>query len=54
MQWLTSMYGVRGEMPEALDACMAVVGLAEAAGNRPAAVNAMRGAGLWLLLWDAR
>jgi len=54
MQWLTSMHGVRGEMPEALDACMAVVGLAEAAGNRPAAVNAMRGAGLWLLLWDAR
>jgi len=50
MQWLTSMHGVRGEMPEALDACMAVVGLAEAAGNRPAAVNAMRGAGLWLLL----
>ena len=39
----------RSELPEALDAHTVTLGLAEAAGNRPAAVNAMRGAGMALL-----
>jgi hypothetical protein len=37
-------------LPEALDGSMVALGLAEAAGNRPAAVNAMRGSGMMLLL----
>jgi tetratricopeptide (TPR) repeat protein len=44
------MHWLRGELPEALDACTAAVGLAEAAGNRPAAVNAIRAVGFALLL----
>jgi Tetratricopeptide repeat len=40
----------RGELPEALDASTIALGLAEAAGNRPGAVNAMRGSGMMLLL----
>jgi tetratricopeptide (TPR) repeat protein len=48
MDWSAMMHAVRGELPEALDALTAAVGLAEAAGNRPAAVNAMRGAGMTL------
>jgi class 3 adenylate cyclase/predicted ATPase/ABC-type transport system involved in cytochrome c biogenesis ATPase subunit len=50
MQSLAFMYAFRGELPEALEATMPVLGLAEAAGNRPAAVNAMRGSGMMLLL----
>jgi class 3 adenylate cyclase/predicted ATPase len=50
MFWLAMAHGWRGELPEALDGYMAVVRLAEAAGNRPAAVNAIRGVGVVLLL----
>jgi len=49
MNWLANVHGFRGELPAALDALMAVIGLAEAAGNRPAAVNAVRGSGMMLL-----
>src|SRR5215472_6392519 len=49
MHWATVMHAIRGELPESLDASTAVVGLAEAAGNRPAAINAMRGSGVVLL-----
>ena len=49
MYWLGLIHAIRGELPEALDAAMAVVGLAEVAGKRPAAVNAMRGSGAVLL-----
>jgi len=44
------MHAQRGELPEALDGCTAAVGLAEAAGNRPAAVSAMRAAGSVLMV----
>jgi predicted ATPase len=50
MHWAANMHWARGEVPEALDAITAAVELAEAAGNRPAAVNAMRGSGFALLL----
>jgi class 3 adenylate cyclase/ABC-type transport system involved in cytochrome c biogenesis ATPase subunit len=50
MHWLAHIHGIRGELPQALEGLMAVLGLAEAAGNRPAAVNAMRASGLALLL----
>ena len=49
MYWLALVHGYRGEMPEALDACTAALGLAEAAGNRPAALNAMCGIGSVLM-----
>jgi len=49
MHWLAQTHGYRGELSEALDAFTAALGLAEAAGNRPAAVNAMRGSGSVLL-----
>jgi class 3 adenylate cyclase/tetratricopeptide (TPR) repeat protein/ABC-type transport system involved in cytochrome c biogenesis ATPase subunit len=50
MYWLASIHVYRGELPEALDGITAALGLAEAAGNRPAAVNAMRGSGVVLLV----
>src|SRR5262249_35950189 len=50
MQWSAIMHAQRGELPEALDGCTAAVGLAEAAGDRPAAVNAMRAAGSVLMV----
>jgi ABC-type transport system involved in cytochrome c biogenesis ATPase subunit len=50
MDWLATMHAYRGELPEALDGSRVAVGLAETAGNRLGAVNAMRGAGTWLLL----
>jgi class 3 adenylate cyclase/tetratricopeptide (TPR) repeat protein len=50
VQWSAIMHAQRGELPEALDGCTAAVGLAEAAGNRPAAVNAMRAAGSVLMV----
>jgi len=53
MHWLAHIHVVRGALPEALNGFMAVVGLAEAAGNRPAAVNAMRASGS-TLLWMGR
>lgn len=49
MQWSGGMHMVRGELPEMLDAITVALGLAEMAGNRPAAVNASRGAGMALL-----
>ncbi|MBV8090187.1 MAG: AAA family ATPase [Alphaproteobacteria bacterium] len=49
MYWLPVIHAVRGELREALEACTAVVALAEAAGNRPVAVNAMRGSANVLL-----
>jgi predicted ATPase len=49
MQWSATMHLVRGELPEGLEAVTVAVGLAEAAGNRPAAANTMRGAGMFLL-----
>jgi TolB-like protein/class 3 adenylate cyclase len=49
MHWLAQTHGYRGELPQALDAFTAALGLAESAGNRPAAVNAMRGSGSVLL-----
>jgi class 3 adenylate cyclase len=49
LQWSGGMHMVRGELPEMLDAITVAVGLAETAGNRPAAVNASRGAGMALL-----
>src|SRR6516225_5491292 len=49
IQWSAIMHAQRGELPEALDGCTAAVGLAEAAGNRPAAVSAMRAAGSVLM-----
>ena len=48
MHWLNVMHAIRGELHEALDASTTAVVLAK--GNRPAAVNAMRGRGLVLLL----
>ena len=50
IQWSAIMHAQRGELPEALDGCTAAVGLAEAAGNRPAAVSAMRAAGSVLMV----
>src|SRR6516164_7220781 len=50
MHWAANMHWARGQVPEALDAITAAVELAEAAGNRPVAVNAMRGSGFALLL----
>jgi predicted ATPase len=44
------MHAQRGDLPEALHGCTAAVGLAEAAGNRPAALNAMRAAGSVLMV----
>jgi tetratricopeptide (TPR) repeat protein len=49
MYWLALVHGYRGEMPQALDACTAALRLAEAAGNRPAALNAMCGIGSVLM-----
>ncbi|HEY1432129.1 MAG TPA: AAA family ATPase, partial [Stellaceae bacterium] len=49
MYWLALVHGYRGEMPQALDACSTALGLAEAAGNRPAALNAMCGIGSVLM-----
>jgi predicted ATPase len=50
IQWSAIMHAQRGELPEALDGCTAAVRLAEAAGNRPAAVNGMRAAGSVLMV----
>jgi len=47
--WLALVHGYRGAMPEALDAATTALGLAEAAGNRPAALNAMCGIGSVLM-----
>ncbi|WP_271553242.1 adenylate/guanylate cyclase domain-containing protein [Bradyrhizobium sp. CCBAU 45394] len=49
IQWSAYMHFVRAELPQALDGFTAALGLAEAAENRPAAVNAMRTVGATLL-----
>jgi class 3 adenylate cyclase/tetratricopeptide (TPR) repeat protein len=49
MYWLALVHGYRGEMPEALGAATTALRLAEAAGNRPAALNAMCGIGSVLM-----
>ncbi|WP_024520214.1 AAA family ATPase [Bradyrhizobium sp. Tv2a-2] len=49
IHWSAYMHFIRGELPEALDGFTAALGLAEAADNRPAAVNAMRTVGATLL-----
>jgi len=50
VQWSAIMHAQRGELPEALDGCTTAVGLAEATGDRPAAVSAMRAAGSVLMV----
>ena len=42
--------GLRGELPQGREASVALLGLAEARGDRPAMFNAMRGVGLISLL----
>jgi len=50
MHWLMVALAVRGELPQAREAAVAVVGLAAARGDRPASINAMRSVGTISLL----
>ena len=50
MNWLMVALAVRGQLPEAREAAITLVGLAEARGDRPALINAVRAAGLISLL----
>jgi len=50
MQWLMVALAVRGELPHAREAAITLLGLAEARGDRPALLNAMRSVGLISLL----
>src|ERR1043166_3288669 len=50
MHWLMIALGVRGELPQSLEAAITLLGLAEARGNRPASLNAMRSVGMISLL----
>jgi tetratricopeptide (TPR) repeat protein len=50
MNWMAIVRGVRGELPQSLEAIEAATPLAETRGDRPALVNSLRGAGLVLLL----
>jgi tetratricopeptide (TPR) repeat protein len=50
MNWMSIVRGVRGELPQSLEAIEAATPLAETRGDRPALVNSLRGAGLVLLL----
>src|SRR5262245_14479285 len=43
MFWLATVSVVRGELPQALEAVAALLGAAEARGDRPALINATRG-----------
>jgi tetratricopeptide (TPR) repeat protein len=43
MFWLTTASVIRGELPRAQDTIAALLGIAEARGDRPALLNAMRG-----------
>ena len=45
MHWLMVALAVRGELPQAREAAIAVVDLAAARGDRPALINAMRSVG---------
>jgi class 3 adenylate cyclase/tetratricopeptide (TPR) repeat protein len=50
MHWLMVALAVRGELPQAREAAITSLGLAEARGDRPALLNAMRSVGLISLL----
>ncbi len=50
MHWLMVGLAVRGELPQGREAAIALVGLAEARGDRPALINAARAVGLISLL----
>jgi class 3 adenylate cyclase/tetratricopeptide (TPR) repeat protein len=50
MHWLMVALAVRGELPQAREAAITLLGLAEARGDRPALLNAMRSLGLISLL----
>ena len=50
MNWLMVALAVRGQLPEGREAAITLVGLAEARGDRPALINAVRAAGLISLL----
>jgi predicted ATPase len=50
MHWLMQALGVRGDLPRSLEAAVTLLGLAEARGNRPAALNAMRSVGMITLM----
>ena len=50
MHWLMVALAVRGELPPGREAAITLVGLAEARGDRPALINAIRAAGLISLL----
>jgi class 3 adenylate cyclase/predicted ATPase len=50
MHWLMVALAIRGELPQAFEAAHTLLGLAEARGDRPAVVNAMRSVGLSSLL----
>jgi class 3 adenylate cyclase/predicted ATPase len=49
MFWLVTASVVRGELPQAHEAIATLLGLAEARGDRPALLNAMRGRAMILL-----
>jgi class 3 adenylate cyclase/tetratricopeptide (TPR) repeat protein len=48
MFWLATVTVVRGELPQALEAVAALLSVAEARGDRPALINAIRGRGMIL------
>jgi hypothetical protein len=50
LHWLMVALSLRGELPQGREASVALLGLAEARGDRPAMLNAMRGVGLISLL----
>jgi tetratricopeptide (TPR) repeat protein len=50
MHWLMVALAIRGELPQAREAALTLLGLAEARGDRPALINAMRSASLISLL----
>ncbi len=50
MHWLMVALAVRGELPQAREAALTLLGLAEARGDRPALINAMRSVSLISLL----
>jgi class 3 adenylate cyclase/tetratricopeptide (TPR) repeat protein len=50
MHWVMVSLAVRGELPQALEAANLLFGLAEARGDRPALINAMRAVGVISLL----
>jgi tetratricopeptide (TPR) repeat protein len=50
MYWLAVARAARGELPQAREAAVTLVGLADARHDQPALINAVRGAGLTSLL----